>query len=275
MLTVVRIARAAAVAAALTGLILPVAAAAQLVPSNAYAIPDEMQNQADQSENQAGTITGEIASVDGPFNIRVADDDGFLDEVQLHPGTVIIPAGLQFAVGMHITVEGYVDDDGLFQATQVDAEYPYAGEPPPPAYYGPGWWYPGFDYGYGPAFRLALDGSGSNDLVQRPFSHTSPWDGTNWGGITWAGHPYNGVYAHRPVPIGRVGGVVGNGYRGQTAAGNAHGYGYAAGSRGGGQASGHSSGGGSRGGGGGSRGSGGGGGSRSGGGGGGGGSHGH
>jgi hypothetical protein len=257
MLTVIRIARAAAVAAALTGLMLPVAAAAQLVPSSAYAVPEQTQTQADQDQSQSpGEITGEIASVDGPFNIRVADDQGFLDEVQLRPGTVIIPNGLQLAVGMHITVEGYVDENGVFQADQVDAQYPYAGEPPPPAYYGPGWWYPGFAYGYGPAYCLALDGSGSDDLVQRPFSHTAPWNGNTWNGNGWAGHPYTGVYAHRPPPIAHVGG----GYRGPTAGGTSHGYGYAGGSRGGGQAGGRSSGGG---------------GSRGGGGGGGGGGHGH
>jgi len=252
MLTIIRLARAAAVSAALTGLILPVAATAQLVPSNAYAVPEQTQSQADQSENEVGTIAGEIASVDGPFNIRFADDRGFLDEVQLHPGTIVIPNGLQLAVGMHLTIEGSFDEDGIFQADQVDAEYPYAGEPPPPAYYGPGWWYPGFAYGYGPAFCLALDGSGSDDLVQRPFSHASAWNGATWGSDTWGAHPYNGIYgiyAHRPAPIGRVGGVIGNGYRGLAADGNSHGYA----SRGGGsQAGGRSfGGGGSRGGGGG------------------------
>lgn len=32
----------------------------------------------------------------------------------------------------------------------------YAGPPPPPVYYGPGWWYPGYIYGWGPAYGLSI-----------------------------------------------------------------------------------------------------------------------
>jgi hypothetical protein len=217
MLNISKITRALAVSAALTGLILPAVAAAQDVPSYAVGPQPTVQQPVDQQGDQDETITGEIASVDGPFDIQVADSRGFGDNVQLHQGTVINPTGLTLAAGMQVTIQGYADG-GVFQANEIDTPYQqYAGEAPPPVYYGAGYWYPGFAYGYGPAFSLAfVFGSG---WVHRPFFHSQAWNGRPWAGNVWAAHPYaggRGGYA-RPESFNRVSGFAGtSGYRGET-----------------------------------------------------------
>ena len=67
---------------------------------------------------------------------------------------------------MSVTIVGH-NTGSEFAAIEIDTPYHYAGPIPAPAYYGPGWWYPGFAYGYGPAFSLAfVFGSG---YVHRPF----------------------------------------------------------------------------------------------------------
>jgi hypothetical protein len=215
-----KIVRALAVSAAVTGLIAPVAAAAQDVPS--YAVPPQEQvQQAPPQANDQGdeTVTGQIASVDGPFNIQVADERGFVDNVQLHQGTVINPTGLTLAAGMDVTIQGYADD-GALQANEIDTPYEYAGPLPTPVYYGAGYWYPGFAYGYGPAFGLSfVFGSG---WARRPFDHVSAWNGRAWNSQTWAAHPYNGSFRgaggyNRPTAFNRVSGFAGSndraGYR--------------------------------------------------------------
>jgi hypothetical protein len=212
-----QITRALAVSAALTGLILPAVAAAQDIPSYAVGPQPTVQQPVDQ-QDQDETITGEIASVDGPFDIQVADSRGFGDNVQLHQGTIINPTGLTLAPGMNVTIQGYADG-GVFQANEIDTPYQqYAGEAPPPVYYGPGYWYPGFGYGYGPAFSLAfVFGSG---WVQRPFGHAQAWNGRPWATNLWAAHPYAGSRGFaRPESFSRVSGFAGTGsYRGETSA---------------------------------------------------------
>jgi hypothetical protein len=113
-------------------------ASAQEIPS--YARPS--------SDDQ---IHGRIASVNGAFNITLHDDRGYMDNVDLHQGTVINPIGLSLAPGMRVTIVGTADGKA-FDAEEIDAPYEYGGPAPVPVYYGPGWWYPGFAYGYGPYF---------------------------------------------------------------------------------------------------------------------------
>jgi hypothetical protein len=220
MLNIHKITRALAVSAAVTGLILPAVAAAQDIPSYAVGPQPTVQQPIDQQQGDADeTITGEIASVDGPFDIQVADSRGFGDNVQLHQGTVINPTGLTLAPGMNVTIQGYADG-GVFQANEIDTPYQqYAGELPPPVYYGAGYWYPGFGYGYGPAFSLAfVFGDG---WVRRPFGHAQAWNGRPWATNVWAAHPYaagRGGYS-RPEGFNRVSGFAGTtGYRGEAGA---------------------------------------------------------
>ncbi len=134
--------RLAAAALSIAGLVLPTIASAQDVPS--YAQP-----------NREETIHGRIASVNGTFNISVRDDRGFVDNVELHQGTIINPTGLTLEAGMSVTVIG-VGNGGEFDANEIDTPYSYSGPYPEPVYLGPGWWYPGYAYGYGPSFGLTL-----------------------------------------------------------------------------------------------------------------------
>jgi hypothetical protein len=162
--------------AALTALIVPLGAAAQDVPSYArpaYVSTDE-------------TIHGRIRSVDGTFNISVDDDRGFIDSVQLHQGTVINPTGLTLSPGMDVTILG-VNSGSALSANEIDTPYSYDGPLPTPVYFGPGYWCPGFAYGYGPSFSLAVvfGGGGFRPwyFENRPF-YGRPWDG----------HAYFGPY---------------------------------------------------------------------------------
>ena len=137
-----QIAAAAAAALAIVGLVLPTIVSAQDIPSYAQPSRDE-------------SIQGRIASVNGTFNISVRDDRGFVDNVELHQGTIINPTGLTLEAGMSVTVLG-VSNGGEFDANEIDTPYNYDGPLPVPVYIGPGWWYPGFAYGYGPSFGLSL-----------------------------------------------------------------------------------------------------------------------
>jgi hypothetical protein len=169
--------RLAGVGIALIALVAPLAAQAQDVPSYAqpaYVSTDE-------------TIHGRIRSVDGAFNISVDDDRGFVDNVQLHQGTIINPTGLTLSQGMSVTIAG-VNDGSTFGANEIDTPYSYAGPLPTPVYLGPGYWCPGFAYGYWPSFSLAIVIGGG--YVHRPFY-----------GRPWNGHAYFGGYVGR-APVG-------------------------------------------------------------------------
>jgi hypothetical protein len=137
-------------------------ASAQDVPS--YARPDAPQE----------TISGRIIAVDGAFHISVRDVRGFVDSVDLRTSTVITPTGIALAPGMDVTIVG-TNGGASFIADEIDTPYSYDGDAPAPVYYGDGWFYPGFAYGYGPAFSLGL-GFGSPYLVPRPFGG-HPWHG--------------------------------------------------------------------------------------------------
>ena len=134
-----------AAALAIIGMVFPATSQAQDMPS--YAQPAVGSN--------VETITGRINSVEGTFLITLLDDRGFVDSVQLHQGTIINPTGLALEPGMSVTIIGY-NAGPAFDANEIDAQYSYAGPYPEPVYYGPGSWYPGFGYGYGPAFSLGL-----------------------------------------------------------------------------------------------------------------------
>jgi len=169
-----------AVAAALAVAFAPLAAAAQDdVPS--YARPTVVSTDE--------TIHGRIRSVDGAFTISVADDRGFIDNVELHQGTIINPTGLTLSPGMSVTIVGYNAGD-TFAANEIDTPYTYDGPLPTPVYYGPGYWCPGFGYGYGPSFSLGIIIGGGNSwsYEHRPF-RGRPWDGRRYFGAEVARDP--------------------------------------------------------------------------------------
>jgi hypothetical protein len=132
-------------------LVLPVAARAQGVPS--YATTPVAQDQ---------DIHGRITSFDGGYNVAVRDERGYIDNVRLHPGTIINPTGLTLAPGMVVSVLGY-NAGSYFSANQIDTPYTYYGGVPyyaghPWNYYGPsislgfffgnvGWWHGNYFHG--------------------------------------------------------------------------------------------------------------------------------
>ena len=142
----------AAIAAA--ALITPAIASAQDVPSYASGAGDQQ-------------IQGTISSINGTWNITVADASGYSDSVALHQGTIINPTGLTLEPGMNVTIDGYPDGSN-FDAMEIDTPYQYQGPPPVAVYYGPGDWYPGYAYGWGPSFSLFFD-FGGDRFEQRPF----------------------------------------------------------------------------------------------------------
>jgi len=129
----------------------PVKALAQDMPS--YAQP------AGQPVADDEQIQGRISSFDGGYNLTVADNRGFVDNVQLHDGTIINPTGLTLAPGMVVSILGY-NAGPYFAANEVDTPYTFYGGVPyyaghPWFYYGPsislgfffgnvGWWHGGY-----------------------------------------------------------------------------------------------------------------------------------
>lgn len=146
----------AAIAAA--ALITPALVSAQELPS--YAVGDTNQQ-----------IQGTISSINDTWNITVADANGYSDSIELHQGTIINPTGLTLEPGMSVTIDGYADGSN-FDAMEIDTPYEYQGPAPVAVYYGPGAWYPGYAYGWGPSFNLVFDFS-----TRRFAEHSFAFDG--------------------------------------------------------------------------------------------------
>jgi len=142
------------VAAATAALIAPAIASAQDMPSYASLGSDQQ-------------IQGTVASINGTWNISVADANGSTDSVELRQGTIINPTGLTLEPGMNVTIDGYADGS-TFDAIEIDTPYPYDGPAPVAVYYGPGAWYPGYADGWGPSFSLVFN-AGSNRFERRAF----------------------------------------------------------------------------------------------------------
>ncbi|MGD0052513.1 MAG: hypothetical protein ABSD03_11985 [Vulcanimicrobiaceae bacterium] len=118
----------AATLAASVALAVPLVASAQTAPS--YAEVPPYASHEDQ-------IQGRIASFDGAYALRVNDNRGFVDNVQLHQGTVINPTGLTLRPGMSVTILGHPQGN-VFAANEIDTPYTYlVGYPYPYPYYGP------------------------------------------------------------------------------------------------------------------------------------------
>jgi hypothetical protein len=116
---------------ALAVAVVPIGALAQSGPSGmpSYAAPAPAGDQE--------TIHGHIASVDDVDTLHVSDDRGFIDSVQLQPGTIINPSGTQLQPGMIVTIAG-VSRGSVFAANRIDisaaadAAPAVAGVPPMP-----------------------------------------------------------------------------------------------------------------------------------------------
>lgn len=142
------------------------AAVAALVPSARRAGAATPSYAHPVSPNSDDVVTGRIEAVTSKYTITVRDDRGLIDDVHLHQGTIINPTGLTLEPGMRVTIFGY-NAGAWFEANEIDTPYRYLPRPAP-LYYGPGWWYPGFPYGYGPSFSLVVRGG---TVVRRPFPH--------------------------------------------------------------------------------------------------------
>ena len=162
----------------------PIAANAQEAPSYA----------AGPADDGDANIHGRILSFDGAYSLQVRDEKGYVDNVQLHQGTIINPTGLTLAPGMVVSIMGYNAGD-FFAANEVDtpdtfyADVPYyAGHPW--NYYGPGislgfffgnpgWW-------HGSAFRGGyryVGGGGAriyNGVRVNNFYHGGAFQGRNY-----------------------------------------------------------------------------------------------
>jgi len=119
-------------------------------PPEALAASDDLQ------------IRGRIVNFDGEYGISVRDERGFIDNVRMHPGTIINPTGISLQPGMIVSVIGY-NAGPYLDANEVDTPYTFDGGIPyyaghPWNYYGPaiglgvffgtlGWWHGGYFHG--------------------------------------------------------------------------------------------------------------------------------
>jgi hypothetical protein len=135
----VNIFKAAVLSAGVAAVTLAIAApaAAQTPPS--YALQPQSR------------IEGRIASIPGKYTIEVNDNNGYVDNVSLHDGTIINPTGIRLAPGFPVTIYGEANGS-TFVANEIDTPYRYV------AYYGaPYYWgaYPsyGLSLGFGFGFH--------------------------------------------------------------------------------------------------------------------------
>jgi hypothetical protein len=176
----------------------PLAAAAQSAPAYAYA--------------SEGQIRGRVASFDGGYNLTVRDERGFLDNVLLHPGTIINPTGLRLEPGMIVSIVGY-DSGAFFGANEVDTPYTfYAGAPycygHPWYYYGPaiglgfffgnpGWWHGGYFHdGYGWNAGVRVYENVRIGYVNRGWAYHG-YDAPHWHGRSYDAAHWHGGDAAR------------------------------------------------------------------------------
>ncbi len=199
----------AAVIAALF-LAAPLAANAQMAPTYA----------AGPADDGDANIHGRILNFDGAYSLQVRDEQGYVDNVQLHQGTIINPTGLTLAPGMVVSIMGYNAGD-YFAANEVDTPYTYYSGVPyyaghPWNYYGPsislgfffgnsGWWHGGaFHGGY-----HYVGGGGAR--VYNSVHVNNVYRGGAYQGRNYVARPEHGGYvphgaAHAPQHVGGGGG---------------------------------------------------------------------
>ena len=185
---------AAGLAASLMILAAPLAALAQDEPPPPY---EGQPSYATQDEQ----IHGRIVAFDGAYALSVRDDRGFVDNVQLHQGTIINPTGLTLAPGMVVAVHGY-NAGSYFAANEIDTPYELYGAVP--YYAGHPWYY------WGPSISLGF------------FFGSGGWWRGGYYGRGYYAHPYGGYravpYGHPYAPATRA-----YGYRAPTYGGRSYG----------------------------------------------------
>jgi hypothetical protein len=128
-------------AAALAALILAMPLVAQAQDDD---IPSYAQPGAVSEDDQ---IHGRIVSFDGEYGLQVRDERGFVDNVQLHQGTIINPTGLTLAPGMIVSIDGY-NAGPYLAANEIDTPYTFYDDVP---YYNGYPW-----YHWGPSISLGF-----------------------------------------------------------------------------------------------------------------------
>jgi hypothetical protein len=165
----------------------PLAANAQIAPDGGPSYAQE-----DAAYGGEAQIHGRILNFDGGYNLAVKDEKGYVDNVQLHQGTIINPTGLTLAPGMIVSIMGY-NAGPYFAANQIDTPYTfYAGYPyyagHPWNYYGPsvslgfffgnaGWWHGGAFYG---SPRFVGGARYYNNVHVNAFYHGGGFQGHNY-----------------------------------------------------------------------------------------------
>ena len=116
-----RIARIFAALLSIAVISTPLMAFAQQVsaPADAQRAPTYARPGAPSGEE---TIHGRINAFDGKYRLEVRDDRGFIDNVEMHQGTVINPTGLSLQPGMAVTIMGY-NGGRAFAANEIDTPY--------------------------------------------------------------------------------------------------------------------------------------------------------
>ncbi|HTW83027.1 MAG TPA: hypothetical protein VMD91_03035 [Candidatus Sulfotelmatobacter sp.] len=188
-------------------LVAAAAVAVSLVPLAGFAQdqpPSYAQPAAPSYATQDEQIHGRIIAFDGQYSLQVRDDRGFVDNVQLHQGTIINPTGLTLAPGMVVAISGY-NAGPFFAANEIDTPYTsYGGDW---YYLGHPWWY------YGPTFSLGFFFGGGTT-----WWHGGAWRGAYggprgyyggaWRGRTYVAPPSRGGY----VPHGTLRAPAGHEY---------------------------------------------------------------
>ena len=190
----------AAVAAII--LLAPATAGAQQLPS--YAQPPA-PSYASGEEN----IHGRIVSFDGRYALQVRDERGFIDNVQLHQGTIINPTGITLEPGMVVSILGY-NAGSFLAANEIDTPYTYVVGVPywqghPWWYYGPtvslgfffgspGWW-------HGSYFHGGYHWNGGARVYAQPFRPV--YSGGSFQGRTYVAPPQHGGYVPHGGPPAR------------------------------------------------------------------------
>jgi hypothetical protein len=105
-------------------------ALAVLVPSATFAQDDPGSDPgAGSPPDQTLQIRGHVSSFDGGYSLVVRDEQGYLDNIQLHQGTIINPTGLTLAPGMVVSVVGFNQGSSI-AANEIDTPYTiYGGTP--------------------------------------------------------------------------------------------------------------------------------------------------
>jgi hypothetical protein len=139
-----------------------------------------------------GQIRGRVVSFDGGYNLQVRDDKGYIDNVELHQGTIINPTGLTLAPGMVVSILGYNAGDN-FAANEIDTPYNYYGGY---AYYdGHPWNY--YGAGIGLAFFFGNVGWWHGGYFGGPYRYNGGvriYNNVNYNAVYRAGASYNHGY---------------------------------------------------------------------------------